>query len=400
MSLAVLGSRRLVMGARPINKCVHTPTRSKSCGIIGLPNVGKSTLFNALTRTQNAEAANYPFCTIEPNTAIVSIPDPRLEKLGKLAKTKKFIMSQLEFTDIAGLVKGAHAGEGLGNQFLGNIRDVSVLIHVIRCYEDDDVIHVESSVDPVRDLEVIETELLLSDLQSMEKRGANLKKKIRAGAMGNESGKILGDVLDKIMALLDEGSFVASHKWSEEEEPFLDEFRLLTAKPMAYVCNVDEDSAATGNAFTESVGAYLKERANPHGEEYLALCASLEAEAVATFDTVEGRLEYLQLAGLEETSLDRVIRMSARMLDEHHFYTVGEKETRSWVIPLGVSAPQAAGKIHSDMQRGFIRAEVCSSEDFIEHEGEAGARAANAYRLEGKEYEVKDGDIMDFRFAV
>lgn len=385
--------RRLApTNARFASKVV-CPVRHMSCGIVGLPNVGKSTLFNALTNTQSAQAANYPFCTIEPNTATVAIPDKRLEALAKLAQTERLVLSQLEFTDVAGLVRGAHRGEGLGNQFLANIRECSVILHVLRCFEDPDIVHVDSRVDPVEDLKVIETELILADMEAVEKRLAKSKRK-QAHTADSDA-----PLLEKCRKYLEEGVWLAAAEWTDKERESLDSLQLLTSKKMAYICNVDEASAATGNQFTEAVATFLAaERSQSQsGVDYLVLSASLEQEA-SSFDCPQARLEYLEMAGIQETGLDKVVVMCSELLGHHHYYTVGQRECRSWQIPRGATAQEAAGKIHSDIQKGFIKADVISPEVFLAEGGEANVRAKNLVRVEGKEYIVQDGDIMNFKF--
>ena len=362
------------------------------CGIVGLPNVGKSTLFNALTETQSAQAANYPFCTIEPNVGNVAVPDPRLDKLAAIAKSQKIIPTQLAFVDIAGLVRGASQGEGLGNQFLGNIREVDAIVHVLRCFENDDIQHVENKVDPVSDAETVETELLLSDLESLEKRLPGL---IKRGQQGDKEAKIGAAVLGKALELLREGKparlTIAD---GEEEERVLAQAQLLTSKPVLYVCNVDEESAANGNAFS----AKVFEKAKAEGAEAVVVSAAIESDLVEM--DMEGRMEFLSDMGLNETGLSRVIRAGYNLLHLITFFTVGPKESRAWTVEVDSKAPQAAGEIHSDFERGFIRAETISYDDYIACNGESGARDAGKLRQEGKEYVVKDGDVLHFKFNV
>ena len=362
------------------------------CGIVGLPNVGKSTLFNALTETAAAQAANYPFCTIEPNVGNVGVPDPRLQKLAEIAKSAKIIETQLAFVDIAGLVRGASKGEGLGNQFLGNIREVDAIVHVLRCFEDGDVTHVEGKVDPIADAETVETELMLSDLESLEKRVPNLVKK---GQQGDKEAKIGASVLGQALELLREGkpARLTQPKDAEEARVFA-QAQLITAKPVLYVCNVDEAHAAEGNALS----ARVFEKAAAEGAEAVVVSAAIEAE-IATMPA-EDRGEFLAELGLEETGLARVIRAGYKLLNLLTFFTVGPKEARAWTVSAGSKAPQAAGEIHTDFERGFIRAETIAFDDYVAFGGEAGARDAGKLRQEGKEYVVHDGDVMLFRFNV
>ena len=362
------------------------------CGIVGLPNVGKSTLFNALTETAAAQAANYPFCTIEPNVGNVGVPDPRLQKLAEVAKSAKIIETQLAFVDIAGLVRGASKGEGLGNQFLGNIREVDAIVHVLRCFEDGDVTHVEGKVDPIADAETVETELMLSDLESLEKRVPNLVKK---GQQGDKEAKIGASVLGQTLELLREGkpARLTRPKDVEEARVFA-QAQLITAKPVLYVCNVEEANASTGNAHS----ARVFEKAAAEGAEAVVVSAAIEAE-IATMPA-EDRAMFLSELGLEETGLARVIRAGYKLLNLLTFFTVGPKEARAWTVPAGSKAPQAAGEIHTDFERGFIRAETIAYDDYVALGGEAGAREAGKLRQEGKEYVVHDGDVMLFRFNV
>ena len=362
------------------------------CGIVGLPNVGKSTLFNALTETAAAQAANYPFCTIEPNVGNVAVPDPRLHKLAEIAHSGKIIETQLGFVDIAGLVRGASKGEGLGNQFLGNIREVDAIVHVLRCFENDDIQHVDNRVDPIADAETVETELMLADLESLEKRVPNLAKK---AAQGDKEAKIAASVLGQALELLREGkpARLVEPK-DEEEERVFSQAQLLTAKPVLYVCNVDEEDAASGNAFSERVF----DKARVEGAEAVVVSAAIEAE-IATM-APEDRREFLADLGLEETGLARVIRAGYKLLHLLTFFTVGPKEARAWTVEAGAKAPQAAGVIHTDFERGFIRAETIAYDDYVTLGGEAGAREAGKLRQEGKDYLVQDGDVMLFRFNV
>ena len=362
------------------------------CGIVGLPNVGKSTLFNALTQTAAAQAANYPFCTIEPNIGNVAVPDPRLQAIAKIGGSAKIIETQLGFVDIAGLVRGASKGEGLGNQFLGNIREVDAIVHVLRCFEDDDIQHVENKIDPVSDAETVETELMLSDLESLEKRVPNLQKK---AAQGDKEAKAAAAVLGRALDLLRAGQPARLTVPNDPEEARLfAQAQLITAKPVLYVCNVEEASAANGNAFSARVFA----KAKAEGAEAVVVSAAIEAE-IATMPA-DDRTEFLSDLGLTETGLTRVIRAGYELLHLITFFTVGPKEARAWTIHVGDKAPQAAGAIHSDFEKGFIRAETMAYNDYVAHDGEAGAREAGKWRSEGKEYDVKDGDIMLFRFNV
>jgi GTP-binding protein YchF len=362
------------------------------CGIVGLPNVGKSTLFNALTETQAAQAANYPFCTIEPNVGNVGVPDPRLDKLAAIANSQKIIPTQLGFVDIAGLVRGASKGEGLGNQFLGNIREVDAVVHVLRCFENDDIQHVDNRVDPISDAETVETELMLADLESLEKRVPAAQKKATAG---DKEAKWTASVLGQALDLLREGKPARLTQPKDDEE--LRVFRqaqLLTAKPVLYVCNVDEDCAANGNALS----AKVFEKARAEGAEAVIVSAAIESDLVG-MDTDE-RLAFLEEMGLHETGLNRVIRAGYELLHLITFFTVGPKEARAWTVHKGARAPQAAGEIHTDFERGFIRAETIAYDDYIALGGESGARDAGKLRQEGKDYVVKDGDVLHFRFNV
>ncbi len=359
------------------------------CGIVGLPNVGKSTLFNALTETAAAQAANYPFCTIEPNVGEVAVPDPRLNKLAAIAKSQQIIPTRLTFVDIAGLVRGASKGEGLGNQFLANIREVDAIAHVVRCFEDGDVTHVEGKVDPIADIETIETELMLADLESLEKRVDNLEKKARGN---DKEAKETLDLVKRALVLLREGKPARFVERKADEEDLFRTLGLMTAKPVLYVCNVEEGSAATGNAFSQRVEARAKEE----GAVAVAISAKIESE-IATISREE-RADFLETLGLEEAGLDRLIRAGYDLLHLVTYFTVGPKEARAWTITKGTKAPQAAGVIHTDFERGFIRAETIAFDDYTNLGGEAGARDAGKLRLEGKEYVVADGDVMHFRF--
>jgi GTP-binding protein YchF len=360
------------------------------CGIVGLPNVGKSTLFNALTQTAAAEAANYPFCTIEPNVGEVGVPDERLDKLAEIGKSATIIPTRLTFVDIAGLVRGASKGEGLGNQFLGHIREVDAVAYVLRCFVDFDITHVENRIDPVADAETVETELMLADLESLEKRRANIEKKAKSG---DKEAKAQVALMDKALVLLREGKPARLAQIAPEEDMAFRALQLLTAKPVLYVCNVDEGSAATGNALSEKVF----ERAKAEGAGAVVISAKIEAELASL--PAEERQAFLADLGLEEPGLNRLIREGYRLLGLVTYFTVGPKEARAWTITKGTKGPQAAGVIHSDFEKGFIRAETIAYEDYVRLGGEAGAREAGKMRLEGKEYVVADGDVMHFRFA-
>jgi ribosome-binding ATPase len=362
------------------------------CGIVGLPNVGKSTLFNALTATQAAEAANFPFCTIEPNVGRVAVPDPRLDRIAEIAKPKTVIPTQLEFVDIAGLVRGASKGEGLGNQFLANIREVDAICHVLRCFEDDNVTHVETSIDPVRDAETVETELMLADLESLEKRVDPLTKKVRGG---DKDAKATLALVERVLAELREGRPARVVEVSAEERRLFRMLQLLTAKPVLYVCNVEEECAAAGNAQSDRVA----EMARGQGAESVVISAKIEAEVAALEDPME-RAAFLDTLGLEETGLARIIRAGYRLLGLITFFTQGPKEARAWTVPVGAKAPDAAGEIHTDFKRGFIAAETIGYDDFVGFGGEQKAKEAGKMRQEGREYTVKDGDILLFRFNV
>jgi GTP-binding protein YchF len=360
------------------------------CGIVGLPNVGKSTLFNALTQTAAAQAANYPFCTIEPNVGEIAVPDPRLEKLAVLAKSAEIIPTRISFVDIAGLVRGASKGEGLGNQFLANIREVDAIIHVVRCFEDSDVTHVEGKIDPIADIDTIETELMLADLESLEKRVDALEKK----AKGNdkEAKETLG-LVNRALVLLREGKPARLIERKPEEDKLFHSLGLLTSAPVLYACNVEEASAADGNAFSRKVEARAKEE----GAMSVVISAKIESE-IATLPPEE-RADYLAAVGLKETGLDRLVQAGYALLHLVTYFTAGPKETRAWTITEGTKAPQAAGAIHTDFEKGFIRAETISYGDYIANNGETGAKEAGKMRLEGKDYVVADGDVMHFRFA-
>ena len=361
-----------------------------NCGIVGLPNVGKSTLFNALTATAQAQAANYPFCTIEPNIGRVAVPDARLATLARIAKSARVVPTSLEFVDIAGLVRGAAKGEGLGNQFLANIREVDAIIHVLRCFEDDDIAHVEGSIDPLRDAETVETELMLADLESLEKRLPNVQKKGRGGDREAQAQAILiAPLLDALQA----GKPVR-HAIPPGEQEAVRRLNLLTAKPVLYVCNVAEAEAASGNAASARVAA----RARAEGAGVVIVSAAIEAEVAQLPEAERG--EFLAGIGLAESGLERVIRAGYDLLALITYFTAGPKETRAWTITRGTRAPQAAGVIHGDFERGFIAAEAIAYDDYIAGNGEAGAREAGKLRIEGRDYVVQDGDVLLFRFNV
>ncbi|HTT98397.1 MAG TPA: redox-regulated ATPase YchF [Rhizomicrobium sp.] len=359
------------------------------CGIVGLPNVGKSTLFNALTQTAAAQAANYPFCTIEPNVGDVAVPDPRLEKLAAIAKSAEIIPTRITFVDIAGLVRGASKGEGLGNQFLANIREVDAIVHVLRCFEDDDITHVEGKIDPVGDADTVETELMLADLESLEKRVKPIEKKANSG---EKEAKEAFALMTKALVLLRDGKPARLADLSHEEREPYRQLGLMTAKPVLYVCNVDEGSATTGNKFSTAV----EEMAKRQGAGAVVISARIEEE-VAQLPATE-REEFLQSLGLEEPGLNRLIRAGYTLLGLITFFTAGPKEARAWTVTKGSRAPQGAGVIHTDFEHGFIRAETIAYDDYVANNGEAGAREAGKFRLEGKDYVVADGDVMHFRF--
>ena len=362
-----------------------------NCGIVGLPNVGKSTLFNALTETAAAEAANYPFCTIEPNVGRVPVPDPRLDKIAALAKSAKVVPTVLEFVDIAGLVRGASKGEGLGNKFLANIREVDAVVQVLRCFEGE-VTHVDGSVDPIRDAETVETELLLADLESAEKQQDGTVKKARGN---DKEAKRRLEVLEPVVAALRAGKPARQVELAPELQPVLAQLQLLSAKPVLYAANVDEAAAADGNALSAKVADYAKAQ----GAGFVVISAAIEAELAQLGDPAE-KQEFLETLGLEEPGLARVIRAGYALLGLLTFFTAGPKEARAWTVRDGAKAPEAAGAIHSDFERGFIRAETIGYDDYIACGGEAGAKDAGKMRAEGRDYRVRDGDVLLFRFNV
>ncbi len=361
-------------------------------GLVGLPNVGKSTTFNALTKAQNAESANYPFCTIEPNKAVVPVPDTRLEELAKIVKPQRVQYSTIDFVDIAGLVKGASRGEGLGNKFLSNIKETEVILQIVRCFDDENITHVEGSVDPIRDIEIIETELLLADIEALEKRISNLERK----AKGNDKdAKAQLEVAKRLLEHLESENPVSTFEDdSDAFETLKKELRFLSAKEIIYGANVDEDGLAQDNEYVKA----LKEYAKSKNREVIKLCAKIEEEMVS-FDEDEKK-EMLESLGVKESGLDQIIRKGFEKLGLMSYFTAGVKEVRSWTIKKGTTAPKAAAVIHNDFEKGFIRAEVISYEDFVKYGGEAGAKEAGKMRLEGKEYIVQDGDVMHFRFNV
>jgi GTP-binding protein YchF len=360
------------------------------CGIVGLPNVGKSTLFNALTQTAAAQAANYPFCTIEPNVGDVAVPDPRLEKLSAIAQSNEIIPTRLTFVDIAGLVRGASKGEGLGNQFLATIRECDAIAHVVRCFEDSDITHVEGKIAPIDDIETIETELMLADLESLEKRIIPLEKKAKGS---DKEAKEAFDLMSRCLALLREGKPARFVDVKPDERKAFNGLGLLSSKPVLYVCNVEEASADHGNRFSEAVAV----RAAQEGAACVVVSARIESEIAIL--PADDQKDYLEAVGLAEPGLNRVIRAGYRLLHLITFFTAGPKESRAWTVPAGTKAPQAAGVIHTDFEKGFIRAETIAYDDYVACNGEAGAREAGKFRLEGKDYVVADGDVLHFRFA-
>ncbi len=363
------------------------------CGIVGLPNVGKSTLFNALTKTAAAQAANYPFCTIEPNTGEVAVPDNRLFDIAKIASSKDIVPTRINFVDIAGLVRGASKGEGLGNQFLANIREVDAIVHVLRCFEDDDVTHVEGRIDPVADAETVETELMLADLEGLERRIVQIRKRVTGN---DKEAKIILPMMEKALALLTDSKPVRLllEGIAQEDLAILKSLNLLTSKPVLYVCNVAEDDAATGNENSQAIEKMAAEQ----GARTVLISAAIEAE-IAQLDDDEAA-EYMEAMGLEEPGLDRLIREGYALLDLITFFTAGPKESRAWTVKKGAKAPQAAGVIHTDFEKGFIRAQTIAYDDYVSLGGETAARDAGKARDEGKEYVVHDGDVMLFKFNV
>lgn len=359
------------------------------CGIVGLPNVGKSTLFNALTQTAAAQAANYPFCTIEPNVGDVAVPDARLDILAKLASSKEIIPTRITFVDIAGIVKGASKGEGLGNQFLANIREVDAIAHVVRSFEDSDITHVANKIDPLEDIATIDTELMLADLESLEKRVNGFEKKAK---QGDKEAKELLDLAQRALAFLNEGKPARLVEVKPDEAKAFAQLNLLTSKPVLYVCNVEEASADKGNGFSKKVLDYAKKE----GAKAVVVSAKIESE-IAVMAHADQK-DFLDAIGLEEPGLNRVIREGYALLDLVTYFTIGPKEARAWTITKGTKAPGAAGVIHSDFERGFIRAETISYQDYVQYKGESAAKEAGRFRLEGKEYLVQDGDVLHFRF--
>ncbi|WP_207532263.1 redox-regulated ATPase YchF [Desertivirga arenae] len=362
------------------------------CGIVGLPNVGKSTLFNCLSNAK-AQAANFPFCTIEPNVGVITVPDERLNKLAELVNPQRVVPNTIEIVDIAGLVKGASKGEGLGNQFLGNIRTTNAIIHVLRCFDDGNVVHVDGSVDPIRDKEIIDTELQLKDLDTVDKRIQKVEKMARTG--GDKNAKKTFEILSIVKAHLESGKSVRTAPISEEDQEFISDLSLLTVKPVLYVCNVEEASVNTGNAYVEQVREAVKEE----NAEVLIISAKIESE-IAELESYEEREMFLADLGLEESGVAKLIRAAYRLLNLATYFTAGVQEVRAWTITNGFTAPQAAGVIHTDFEKGFIRAEVIKYADFVNYGSEAACKEAGKLSVEGKTYVVEDGDIMHFRFNV
>jgi GTP-binding protein YchF len=361
------------------------------CGIVGLPNVGKSTLFNALTRTAAAQAANYPFCTIEPNVGDVAMPEPRLDVLAKIAGSKEIIPTRMNFVDIAGLVKGASKGEGLGNKFLATIREVDAVAYVLRCFEDPDITHVANRIDPIADLEIVETELMLADLENLEKRRANAEKRAKGG---EKEAKQTVALIDLALEQINAGKPARRAAIKPEDQKAWRMLQILTAKPVFYICNVEEASAATGNAYSDRVVAYAREE----GSSAVVISAKIESEVAVLSD--EEEMEFLHSLGLSEPGLNKVIHAGYDILGLQTFFTVGPKEARAWTIPKGATAPQAAGVIHGDFEKGFIRAETIAYDDYVKYGGEQGAKEAGKMRQEGKDYVVQEGDVLLFKFNV
>ena len=362
------------------------------CGIVGLPNVGKSTLFNALTQSNKAEAANYPFATIEPNIGRVAVPDKRLEALASIGKSEKIIPSFMDFVDIAGLVKGASKGEGLGNKFLGHVREVDAIAHVVRCFEDDNITHVSSNINPIEDINIINLELQLADLESLTNKKTSLDKKLKTN---DKEIKFQYEIVSKILEILENDKRVLLNEFNDIEQDFIKSLNLISLKPTMYVCNVDEESIHNGNNLSKKV----EDLVSQNNHLTVLVSASIEAQ-IAELDNKEEKIEFLKELGLDKTTLNKVIQSGYNLLNLINYFTCGPKETRSWTIEKNTLAPQAAGKIHSDFEKGFIRAETVSYDDYVENKGDAGSRDSGKLRQEGKDYIVKDGDVMNFLFNV